>query len=238
MEISDEDLSILRAFVLKIKSCMPTRTYSMLAHAFPKEPPPSLAHACTHVSALSGVKPTLFDCCINSCCCYISPYINDQNCSFCNEPRFDSWGRTCSQFTYVPLLPQLVALYRNPRMAEQMCYCASCEYEPDWMSDIFDGHIYRDLCHTKIEVDGQQLPCNYFSDPHDIALRLSTDGFAPFRRQKTTAVSQSVDLGQSQRNNPNTTPTKDDENVRVVVYLHGVQRGYAEEGERGSTPTG
>ena len=51
-----------------------------------------------------------------------------------------------------------------------------------------------------------------------------------------TTVSQSVDLGQ--RNNPNTTPTKDYENVRVVVYLCGVQRGYAEEGGRGSTPTG
>jgi len=53
---------------------------------------------------------------------------------------------------------------------------------------------------------------------------------------KSIVVSQSVDLGQ--RNNPNTTPTKDYENVRVVVYLHGVQRGCAEEGERGSTPTG
>ena len=51
----------------------------------------------------------------------------------------------------------------------------------------------------------------------------------------SNAVSQSVDLGQN--NNPNTTPTKDYK-VRVVVYLRGVQRGYAEEGERGSTPTG
>ena len=50
------------------------------------------------------------------------------------------------------------------------------------------------------------------------------------------SVSQSVDLGQS--NNPNTTPTKDYEIVRVVVYLRSVQRGCAEEGERGSTPTG
>ena len=50
------------------------------------------------------------------------------------------------------------------------------------------------------------------------------------------AVSQSVDLGQN--NNPNTTPTKDYKNVQVVVYLHGVQRGCAEEGERGSTPIG
>jgi len=52
----------------------------------------------------------------------------------------------------------------------------------------------------------------------------------------TYNVSQSVDLGQN--NNPNTTPTKDYEKVQVVVYLHGVQRGCAEEGERGSTPTG
>jgi len=51
-----------------------------------------------------------------------------------------------------------------------------------------------------------------------------------------TVESQSVDLGQS--NNPNTTPTKDYKNVQVVVCLRGVQRGCAEEGKRGSTPTG
>ena len=104
-EISDEDLSTLCAFALKVKSFMPTRTYSMLAHTFPKEPPPSLARAHAHATALSGVEPTLFDCCVNSCCCYVGPYIDDQHCHFCNEPRFDSRGRPCSQFTYVPLLP-------------------------------------------------------------------------------------------------------------------------------------
>jgi len=56
------------------------------------------------------------------------------------------------------------------------------------------------------------------------------------RPELVTAVSQSVYLGRS--NNPNTTPTKDYKKVRVVVYLRSVQRGYAEEGERGSTPTG
>jgi len=63
-------------------------------------------------------------------------------------------------------------------------------------------------------------------------------GLARLRNQltPTSDVSQSVDLGQN--NNPNTTPTKDYEIVRVVVYLCGVQRGCAEEGERGSTPTG
>jgi len=62
------------------------------------------------------------------------------------------------------------------------------------------------------------------------------DGMNKGRVRMCGAVSQSVDLGRS--NNPNTTPTKDYENVRVVVYLRSVQRGCAEEGERGSTPTG
>ena len=59
---------------------------------------------------------------------------------------------------------------------------------------------------------------------------------AQIKRADAGGVSQSVDLGWS--NNPNTTPTKDYKIVRVVVYLRGVQRGCAEEGERGSTPTG
>ena len=36
-------------------------------------------------------------------------------------------------------------------------------------------------------MDGWQLRCCYFSDPRDIALGLSTDGFAPFRQRKMTA---------------------------------------------------
>jgi len=43
----------------------------------------------------------------------------------------------------------------------------------------------------------------------------------PLCRFQSGGVSQSVDLGRS--NNPNTTPTKDYENVRVVVYLCSLQ---------------
>jgi len=67
---------------------------------------------------------------------------------------------------------------------------------------------------------------------HEILQRF----MAPWIDVQLPVVSQSEDLGQN--NNPNTTPTRDYENVQVVVYLRGVQRGYAEEGERGSTPTG
>jgi len=65
---------------------------------------------------------------------------------------------------------------------------------------------------------------------------MTKPGFEPGTSWHIPGVSQSVDLGRS--NNPNTTPTKDYENVQVVVCLRSVQRGCAEEGERGSTPTG
>jgi len=75
-----------------------------------------------------------------------------------------------------------------------------------------------------------------FSDTFAEVLMLSSTSGTSVHLLDALAVSQSVDLGQN--NNPNTTPTKDYEKVRVVVYLRGVQRGCAEEGERGSTPTG
>ena len=65
-------------------------------------------------------------------------------------------------------------------MADKMWYRASYDHQQDRVGDIFDRHIYQDLQKKEIEVDGQQLRCCYFSDPHDIALGLSTDGFAPF----------------------------------------------------------
>jgi len=67
-------------------------------------------------------------------------------------------------------------------------------------------------------------------------MRQKASGGVLNKKSGERGVSQSVDLGQN--NNPNTTPTKDYEIVQVVVYLRGVQRGCAEEGERGSTPTG
>jgi len=77
---------------------------------------------------------------------------------------------------------------------------------------------------------GQMLVTNQRLDKLAAARRWFTE------RGMLDGVSQSVDLGRS--NNPNTTPTKDYEKVRVVVCLRGVQRGCAEEGKRGSTPTG
>jgi Transposase family tnp2 len=60
-------------------------------------------------------------------------------------------------------------------------------HHPGCINDIFDGSVYLKLVTTQVVVDGKELPHVYFSDPRDIALGLSTDGFSPFRRRKRTA---------------------------------------------------
>ena len=55
------------------------------------------------------------------------------------------------------------------------------------MTDIFDGTHFHILQDSFITVGDEQLPSFFFSDPCDIALGLSTDGFSLFKRHSKTA---------------------------------------------------
>jgi len=59
-------------------------------------------------------------------------------------------------------------------------------HESGLTSDIFDSTSYHDLLQSKVKVNGEELPFYFFSNPRDIALGLSTDGFAPFKKRKQT----------------------------------------------------
>ena len=48
-------------------------------------------------------------------------------------------------------------------------------HEPGVVKDVFDGSHYQSLLNTTVPSDGAN-PFFYFSDEHDIALGLSTDG--------------------------------------------------------------
>jgi hypothetical protein len=58
-------------------------------------------------------------------------------------------------------------------------------HEPGIVKDVFDGPHYQSLLSTIVPSD-ENNPFFYFSDDRDIALGLSTDGFAPFKRRKKT----------------------------------------------------
>ena len=55
------------------------------------------------------------------------------------------------------------------------------------VADIWDGSVYKELKEQYISINGKRLNTKYFSDSHDLALGLSTDGFAPWRKRKYTA---------------------------------------------------
>ena len=69
-----------------------------------------------------------------------------------------------------------------------MSYCGKFTPSTNGLrSDIFDGNHYCQLLQQHISVNGKLLSKTYFSDPRDVALGLSTDGFAVFKNQKQTA---------------------------------------------------
>jgi hypothetical protein len=79
-------------------------------------------------------------------------------------------------------------MYANPAKAKEMQYRAfEHNHTVDRISDVFDSRVYRRLLGKRVAIDGSHLSHKYFSDPRDIALGLSTDGFCPFRRRKATA---------------------------------------------------
>lgn len=55
------------------------------------------------------------------------------------------------------------------------------------MKDVFDSGNYRTLQSRNVTLGAQQQTHKFFGDSRDIALGLSTDGFAPFKRRKKTA---------------------------------------------------
>jgi hypothetical protein len=69
----------------------------------------------------------------------------------------------------------------------EMAYRAEFEHVPGRVSDVFASKWYRLLLRTFVVISGQQLPHWFFSDPRDIALGLSTDGFGPFKSRSHTA---------------------------------------------------
>lgn len=144
------------------------------------------------LQALSGFKPDRYDCCVNSCCCFAGEHKDRTKCPYCGENRyiFDCMGKKKSRkvFKYLPFIPRLISMYANPTKAKEARYRAfEHEHIQGKISDVFDSWIYRRLLGKRVVINGSTVPHRYFSDPRDIVLGLSTDGFCPFKRRKATA---------------------------------------------------
>lgn len=182
----------LKMFKLQIEIGFGTNAYAKLIHTFPELEVPSLKVLRRRVQQEAGLTPVAHDCCINSCICYAGPYIDSTSCPFCKHARRDDNDNPFKQFHYVPLIPQLKALYAGITSATNMRHRSLNDrtYIDDpigRITDLYDSELYRHLCTSNIEVDGRDIGFRYFSDPRDVLLVGMTDGFALWKRSKSTA---------------------------------------------------
>lgn len=185
-------MDTIRAFSLKTQDHLSDRTFEKLPFIFPdtSESPEYITtarQARRRLEQLAGFKTVTYDCCINSCMAYTGPHSSLDRCLHCKQLRLNSRGKPRQTYKVTPITPRLRAAHANKARAELMKYRAEVHtHTPGFMTDIFDSSLYRELLEKRVSVDGEELPYCHFSDSRDIALGLSTDGFAPFKKRKQT----------------------------------------------------
>jgi hypothetical protein len=111
-----------------------------------------------------------------------------QQCPKCKADCYKADGTTPqAYFEYLPIIPRLWAMVANFTYAEKMQYQSNHVHNPTKVTDIFDGTHYTSLLGKFVTIGDEELPTWFFSDPQDIALGLSTNGFCPFKCQNKAA---------------------------------------------------
>ena len=149
---------------------------------------PKLLQLRSRITFLAGFSAQPYDCCPNSCLCYTGPYSNATSCTYCGLSRYHANGKPRKKFTYLPLIPRLQAFCANRKISTSMQYRSQSESESiqGVIRDVFDGENYKALKSKYVQIDNTTFGHQYFDDHRDIVLGLSTDGFAPFNRRKST----------------------------------------------------
>ena len=185
-DLSEEDLDMLRIYSLKVEEGLSEETWAKMMHTFHRHNIPSLKVTKARLEFLAAYRPVAYDCCINSCICYVGPHETKTQCPHCKEPRKNSEGRPRKRFTYSPIIPRLKAYFKNPEMVNLMKYRADYISDDDMIKDIFDSKNYTRLKEEFVTIGGIRQGHKFFSHKNDIALGLSLDGFCPFKRRNQT----------------------------------------------------
>lgn len=143
---------------------------------------PSLKITKAWVEFLAAYHPVAYDCCINSCICYVGPHEAKTHCLYCKEACKNSHGHPWKKFTYSLLIPCLAAFFKNLDMIKRMQYRGEFISDPDIIKDLFDSENYQCLKEEYVTIGGVPQAHKFFSDGWDIVLGLSLDGFCPFKQ--------------------------------------------------------
>ena len=164
-DLTEDDLKFLHPFALKVDTHMPGKTFEKLPYAFPQANLSSWKRIQARITQLSGFQPERYDCCMNSCCCFVGPHSEHGTCLYCAEPRCDGKGQARKSFIYLPIIPRLKAYLANPEMAELMEHRGKdYDLNLDTIKDVYDLEHYKSL-RKKVMVNGCELSHCFFKDP-------------------------------------------------------------------------
>src|SRR6266542_1924676 len=122
----------------------------------------------------TGLVPTFYNMCENSCICYTDTYENYQSCPLCKSSKYNSNNKSKKVMFYLSIKERLKIQYNNKAKAKELLYRFKCinDDENNNFKDIFDGNIYKEL-----------LKRNLFNDKRDIAFTVSCDGYQIFKQR-------------------------------------------------------
>ncbi|QRV77877.1 Transposase family Tnp2 protein [Ceratobasidium sp. AG-Ba] len=182
--LSTKDRTTLQFLATRLRTHFSRQTYNELRYG-PCKPLdiPSEFIAYRRLAVLAGFGTRAYDCCVNSCCCFLGKHKDLDACPYCAEARYSAAGRPRRSFHYTPLIPQLQALFRSRQLLAKLMYRSKVEAnpEPDMVQDVYDGEHYRKLRNTQLDPDTEY---RILDNPEDLALGLSTDGFTLFKRRR------------------------------------------------------
>jgi len=59
----------------------------------------------------TGLTFQIYDCCANSCVCFMGEFESLTECLLCSEPQYDKWRKARNWFRYIPIVPRLQAMF-------------------------------------------------------------------------------------------------------------------------------
>ena len=115
---------------------------------------------------------TFVDMCVDSCCAFTGQYEELLHCPVCNKSRYLK-QKTRKKATYFSLEDQFRIQFQDQERVKKLLYRSLYQSNEGFYNDIFDGILYKTLCQE-----------GFFSNPYDICLIGSTDGYQIFWQKR------------------------------------------------------
>ena len=108
------------------------------------------------LESASELSPEIYDCCVGSCVCFVGEFENHTNCPICEEPRYDQRKKARNRFRYIPIIPRLQAIFKDPKLIELMLHRVRHDSDPNIIEDVLDGGVIQRLLNTYVKIDGKK----------------------------------------------------------------------------------